>query len=227
MDELVFWLNVIAVPGVLLTGAILTLTVDWRVSFAALALQYLLAAVLLTQTVGGPVALAQAGAGLIVVVILYLTGRQVDFARVARARRDAREAARGPLLRPAAFRERFAQLRQIEFATNLPFRAVAVLLAAAVAGYLVSEQGVQFPGVPLSLTFSGGLLVALGLLSLGLTEEPMNAGMALLMALSGFELIYFSLERAAAVVVLLAGLSFALAIAAGYLALLRYAAEPD
>jgi hypothetical protein len=55
----------------------------------------------------------------------------------------------------------------------------------------------------------------------------MNAGMALLMALSGFELIYFSLERAAAVVVLLAGLSFALAIAAGYLALLRYAAEPD
>jgi hypothetical protein len=145
----------------------------------------------------------------------------VAFAHVARARREVRSAA----TRSADLRDRFAQLRRIELQTNFPFRIVAVLLATAIVGYLVAEQGLTFSGVPLGLTFGGGLLVALGLLSLGLTEEPMNAGMGLLMSLSGFELVYLSLERSVAVVALLAGLHFALAIAVSYLALLRYAAE--
>lgn len=223
MSDFIFWLNVITVPGLLITGAILTLTVDWRMSFAALAVQYALVAVLLTQTVDVPVAAVKGLAGVLVVMILTLTGQQVDFARVARARREVRSAA----TRITDLRDRFAQLRRIELQTNFPFRVVAVLLAAAIVGYLVVEQGVAFPGVPIGLTFAGGLLVALGLLSLGLTEEPMNAGMGLLMALSGFELIYLSLERSVAVVALLAGLHFGLAIAASYLALLRYAAATE
>ncbi|MGQ0603284.1 MAG: hypothetical protein ACT4QE_16500 [Anaerolineales bacterium] len=223
MPDLVFWLNVIAVPGLLITGAILTLTVDWRVSFAALAVQYALVAILLTQTVDVPVATVKVISGMLVVMILTLTGRQVDFARMARARRDVRSA----VTQLTDLRDRFAQLRRIELQTNFPFRVVAVLLAAAIAGYLVVEQGIVFPGVPLGLTFAGGLLAALGLLSLGLTEEPMNVGMGLLMALSGFELIYLSLERSVAVVALLAGVHFGLAIAVSYLALLRYAAATE
>jgi hypothetical protein len=214
MAELTFWLNVLAVPGLFITGALLTLTVDWRASFTALLGQYVFAAVLLAQTVPIPVAAVYGFGGVIVVAILMLTGRQVNYARGEGPARDART---------LQLRLNLAELRRIRFQTNLPFRGVAVLLATAVAGYLVLGQGVQFPGVPMALTFGGALLVALGLLTLGFTEEPMNAGMGLLMLLTGFGLIYLSVERSVAVVALLAGLNFGLAIAVSYLALLRYA----
>ena len=66
-------------------------------------------------------------------------------------------------------------------------------------------------------------LMALGLLNLGLTEEPINAGMGLLTLLIGFELFYAVLEPALAVVALLAGVQLGIAVAVSYLALLQHA----
>jgi hypothetical protein len=66
--------------------------------------------------------------------------------------------------------------------------------------------------------------MALGLLSLGLTEEPLNAGIGLFMFLAGFQILYTALESARTIVALLAAVDFALALTVSYLALLRYAA---
>ena len=69
MADLIFWLELIAPLGLLLTGAVLTLTVDWRVSFAALAVQYLFVAAMLSPVVGVPVAAVKALALVISVTI--------------------------------------------------------------------------------------------------------------------------------------------------------------
>ena len=52
----------------------------------------------------------------------------------------------------------------------------------------------------------------------------MNAGLGLLTLLTGFELIYAAVEPSLAVVALLAGVDFAVALAVSYLAFVRYAA---
>jgi hypothetical protein len=67
------------------------------------------------------------------------------------------------------------------------------------------------------------LLMALGLLGLGLTEEPMNAGMALLTLLNGFELFYAAVEPSLAVVALLAAVAFGIVLAVSFLAGRQYA----
>jgi hypothetical protein len=68
---------------------------------------------------------------------------------------------------------------------------------------------------------AGYLLCGLGLLSLGLSEEPLRAGLSLLTLLSGFELLYVAVESSLAIVALLAVVDFAVALAVSYLALVN------
>lgn len=215
MTELLISLAFPALVGLFFTAAALTLMTQWRLRFAILGVQYVLAAVLISQAVIWQVAAVKAIVGLLVVVILGLTGQGV-----ATSRRVARQAAEAPARgRP------FAVLRRIEFQTNLPFRVVAVLLAAVATWYLVAESGYAFETLPLSLNLAGFLLIILGLLGLGLSEEAMNVGIGLLMVLNGFELLYASVERSLTVVALLAAVNFGVALAVSYVALVPYGAK--
>jgi hypothetical protein len=198
-----------ALAGLLATATVLTLITDWRLRFVALALQYGLAALVLAQSVIWQVAAVKAVVGTLVVAILMLTGRQVNFAR------------RTPL--PGQPEGRLSAFRRIELQTNLLFRIVAVALCAIAAWYLVTETGYAVPGLPLSLNLAGVLLAVLGLLGLGLTEEPISTGIALLTVLTGFDLLYAPLERSLAVVALIAAVHFGAALVVSYLALLRFA----
>ena len=198
-------LAVPALVGVFLTAALVSLMTGWRLRFAVLAAQYLLTATL------WQVAAVKAVVGLLVVAILGLSGRQVSLSR--KAAETAAEAT------PPG---RLAALRRIEFQTNLPFRSVAVLLVTVATWYLVTESGYALRELPLSLNLAGYLLITLGLLSLGLTEEPMSAGIGLLMVLSGFEVLYAPIERSLKVAALLAAVNFGVALAISHLALLRY-----
>lgn len=210
MSALLQWLPVIALLGVVLTGTVLTLTVEWRVTFAALGLQYIFAAVLLNQAVAWQVAAVEAVVGLLVVTILTLTGRQTNFGRMASS--------------PAVqLPGQLARIGPIEFQTNLPFRLVAILLAAISVWFTVVAGNYAIPGLPLLLNLAGIWLIFLGLFGLGFTDEPMNAGAALLTAITGFEMIYAPLEPSLLVVASLAVVNFAIALAVSYLTLLRFA----
>jgi hypothetical protein len=57
----------------------------------------------------------------------------------------------------------------------------------------------------------------LGILRIGLSEEPMPAGFGLLTFLSAFDLFYVALEPSLAVAGLLGAISFLIALAAAYL----------
>lgn len=204
-----------ALAGVFFTAALVSLITGWRLRFVLLAVQYLLTASLMAPVVIWQVAAVKAVVGLLVVAILSLSGRQVMLSR--RAAEQAPEAAP-----PAG---RLAALRGMHLQTNLPFRSVAVLLMAVATWYAVTAGGFALAELPLSLNLAGYLLIALGLLSLGLTEEPMSAGIGLLMVLNGFEVLYAPIERSLTVAALLAAVNFGVALAVSHLTLLRYTGE--
>jgi hypothetical protein len=66
-------------------------------------------------------------------------------------------------------------------------------------------------------------LVALGLLGLSLTTEPLQAGMGALMFLTGFELFYSALDQSGTMLAALAAVNLVVAIAIAYLIQARYA----
>ncbi|MDW8327284.1 MAG: hypothetical protein RMK99_12010 [Anaerolineales bacterium] len=210
-EWLAFWTTT-ALAGVLVTAALLTLTNNWRASLLALGAQYLFAAGLLALVVIWQIAAVLALVGLLVVFILLLAGQQVNFGQAAVVLPKSAASPRG----------RFAGLRRIEFQTNLPFRVVALALAAVAVGTVIGRPGETLPGLPDSLTLAGVWLIGVGLLNLGFTDEPMNAGMALLTTLTGVTLLYAPVEPARTVVVLLAAVNLGVALSVGYLTSLRY-----
>ncbi len=196
-----------ALVGLLLTASLLVVTNEWRLGYGALAIQYLLTALLLGQIAVWQVVLVQVFVGGIVVTILTLTGRQINYG-----------------LRPGAEFSVWPPPGLFEFSTGFPFRVAAAVMAAVVAWYLAGQPSVGLLGVPTALRVSSFLLIGLGLLNLGLTEEPMNAGFGLLTLLSGFQLSYAAIEPSLAVLALLEAVNFAVALAVSYLAFIRYAA---
>jgi len=207
MSDVLLRLTTPILVGLILTASALVIFNDWRLSMAALAVQYLLAAALVAQIVVVQVAVVKALVGLLVVGILAYTGREVNFGRV---RGRAQEAA------PASL---------FQFPTNFPFRLLAVVMFVVAAWYSASQPRFALPGLPLGVNIASYLLIALGLLNLGLTEEPMNAGMGLLTVLAGFEMLYAVFEQSLAVAALLAAVEFGVALSVSYLALLSYAAS--
>src|SRR3970040_1036169 len=94
MSDILLRLTTPILVGLILTASALVIFNDWRLSLAALAVQYLLAAALVAQIVVVQVAVVKALVGLLVIGILAYTGREVNFGRVRGAAQD------GPHLRP-------------------------------------------------------------------------------------------------------------------------------
>jgi hypothetical protein len=194
-----------ALAVLVIAGSLLVIGGDWRLGLMALAVEYLAAAVLIAPLVLSEVVAVKLLAGLIVAAILALTTWQLDFGRP----QDGGG---------SAWRRRF------KLPTGFAFRAMATLMVAVAVTYVASQPGLTLPGLEKFPSINTGacLLMALGLLNLGLTEEPINAGMALLTVLIGFELFYAALEPALAVVALLAAVQLGIAVAVSYLALLQH-----
>ncbi len=211
MSDLALSLSPLAVFTILVTGTLLVVTNDWRLSFLALGLQYLAAATLAAQVVDWPVVAVRTLVGLLVTVILIVTGRQAHFGRRVKP--------------PDPLRDDEPEERlRFDFPTNFPFRLVAALMTIVAAGYLGTEAFPALAGLPAGPNLATILLIALALVNLGLTEEPMSAGIGLLTLLTGFGLAYAAMESSLAVVALLAAVDFGVALAASHLALTHYGA---
>ena len=108
--------------------------------------------------------------------------------------------------------------------SGLVFRTVSVLLMSLAAGALGLQAlgGVQgmLPGQALG----SGLLLGLGLLHVGLSEEPLHVGAGLVAMLGGFEIGYASVEPSVALHALLIAMPVLIAVVVAYLSLLTPAA---
>jgi hypothetical protein len=104
------------------------------------------------------------------------------------------------------------------------FNLLAALIVA-VAAYTAMVR-LPLPEVTSDVTLACYALVGLGLLLIGLSEEPMQAGIGVLTFLSGFDLFYVALEPSLAVAALIGALNFVIALVTAYLRTAQLAAQP-
>lgn len=188
-----------ALVGLFLATVMLVALIDWRLNLAALAGLFACAAVLLAQITLWQVVAVRLIVGLLIVLILALTGRATRFG--------------APWPQTSV---------RFTVPTGFPFRVMALVLISLVAWYTASQPVFALPGLPPSLNLASYWLMALGLLNLGLSEEPLNAGGGLFMLLGGFQLFYFAIEPSLAIVGLLAAVELSVALVISYLAVLWY-----
>ena len=195
----------LAIVGLFITGALIVLVGDWRVSLLALLGQYLLAGLVLSRLILPEIALIKALVGALICPMLYLAARQAGWG-----------AGQSWLATPA---------RMTVFPGGLAFRLLGVILIALLAVTL--NRGYPLPVIPRDVGLGSYWLMLSGLLVLMLSEEPLKAGQGLLTALVGFELLYASLERSLALVWLWAAVNLLLTLAIAYLVVVRGASSSE
>lgn len=102
--------------------------------------------------------------------------------------------------------------------SGIAFRVIAVLMVSASAWGLAERGWVYLPGtVSRAATLGSILLMGLGMLHIGISEEPFRVGIGLLTALAGFEIIYAAVEPSLAILALMAAVNFGVSIIVSYL----------
>jgi hypothetical protein len=197
-----------AVIGVFVTATLLVVSQDWRLNVISLAVQYLFLTLLMTQLVRLELAAVKGLIGWLVCLVVYLTEQQAQLL--------TRDSDGGSSLSVRSwFRARLEGWRGRGVSARAAFGFLAAVLVALTA-YAVA-LAVPLPQLPPSLTGVCYLLTGLGVLLLGLSEDPVRAGLGLLTFLSGFDLFYVALEPSLVVTGLLGSISFVIALGMAYL----------
>jgi hypothetical protein len=161
------------------TGAALVVAEDHRVGVGLLVAEYLGVAGLLTLAGQPGAALSRVAVGACAAAILVITLRRLDTEQV--------RTTPGPTP-PGGW-----------------FRLSASLLVVAAAWGMSDSVATLLPGLAQAQAGAGVALLTLGLLHLGLTEDPIRWVFALLTAQLGFEVMYAVLEPSLAIQAILAG----------------------
>jgi len=172
-----------------LTGIILLVSPDWRVSIAALAVQYLGVFVLVLMS--WPLEMA---------IVKLVTGWMVC-AALALAKAGSSESI----------------IEEQSTVMNVLFRLLAAGLVGLLVASTVPRILVWVPEITIEQLLGGWVLIGLGLLHLGLTSLALRVILGLLTVLAGFEILYAAVETSVLVAGLLAAVSLGLALAGAYL----------
>ncbi|MFW6115564.1 MAG: hypothetical protein ACOC7Y_00720 [Chloroflexota bacterium] len=197
-----------AVVGVFITAGFLVVSRDWRLNLISLAAQYFFVAVLMTQVVRVELVAVKGLIGWLICLVFFLTEQQAQsLTRAAGEKSDL------PLKhwmegRVAGWKHQGVSAR----AAFAFMGAVMVALAAHAAA-----SAIAVPHVTPEITLACFVLAGLGVLLLGLTEDPLRVGMGLLMFLSAFDLLYVALEPSLVVTGLMGSISFVIALGMAYL----------
>jgi hypothetical protein len=170
------------------TALTLFLSQDWRVSVAALAVQYAGVAVLVGMS--WPVALA-----VVKVVVGWMAAAALGLTQIGQ---------------PFGMEERSWPGGRI-------FRSVAASLVLLVILTISPGVSAWFPGVRNVQVIGGLILIGMGLLHLGMTARPLRVILGLLTVLSGFEIFYAVVETSVLVAGLLVVVTLGLALVGAYL----------
>jgi hypothetical protein len=203
-DILSFMAGLPSLIGLILAAAIIFLAADWRLSLAALLVQYILVGMALSPSLAQEVVIVKILTGVLAVVILYLSARVIPQAP-------------GPEV--AGGTRHFLRLH-IDWAAGplgLPLRFLAVLLAGLAVLRLF--QSYQPTLVPTHLALAACWMAGMGLLGLILSGDPLRVAPAVLTILSGFGLAYAGLDQTLAVTGFFGILTLLAALAFSYLIL--------
>lgn len=186
-------IDYLALPAVILTfltASILLISWDWRISIFSLSIQYACVFVLVSLTWPLEIAAVKLFAGWIVGVVLGLA-----LTNLPGGISDDR-----PLI-----------------VSELIFRILAAILAGLFAFTGGAKLITWLPEITLLQAYGGMILIAMGLLHLGLTSQPFRVVLGLLTVLSGFEILYAAVESSILITGLLASVTLGLAVLGAYL----------
>ncbi|HEY42487.1 MAG TPA: hypothetical protein G4O11_00705 [Anaerolineae bacterium] len=197
------WLEefaIIASIAVAFTGALLILLDNRRLLLVTLAVQYIFVAWLVGLSLPLQVAAAKLVAGLLACAIVAVALANVGWT--------------GQLLIPKTI------------PSGTIFRAIALCLVLMTALGLGGDIWMTLPKISTVASYGATFLIAIGLLQLGLQEEPVKVGVGLLTIISGFEVTYTTIEPSLAVMALLAAVHLGIAVVVSYLLLMASGERP-
>ncbi|NOZ27690.1 MAG: hypothetical protein GXP39_06505 [Chloroflexi bacterium] len=156
--------------------AIVLISADWRLTVAGLAGQSVILAGLATRYLPLEWAFARMIVGLLIAIMWLLSAWTSGWGR-----------------RPV----RWLRWRWPLLSTRGLLRLVMVILVAILL--LTLRLRLPLPGLDGDLVFLSTWLIAMGLLTLALSEEPLTGGMGLIWWIEAFQLYYPALERDAVI----------------------------
>ncbi|MCP4537870.1 MAG: hypothetical protein GY832_12065 [Chloroflexi bacterium] len=189
-----------AVAGIFISAGILVVNREWRLNVFALTVQYFFVVLLMTRVIRLEVAAVKGLIGWMICMVFYLTERRAS--ELEQSTSD-----------PGA--ETSQRLNRWMMSARASFYLLSFLLIS-VAAYTAALR-IPLPEVPPDITLACYQMVGMGLLLIGLSDAPMQAGFGLLVFLSGFDLFYVALEPSLAVAGLLGAVSFLIALSTAYL----------
>jgi hypothetical protein len=186
--DVISWL---AVGIVLATSTAILINRDWRISFGALAVQYVAAFWLITRHLPFVMGSAKLITGWMIVAALGMT-------RLG--------------LSPAENEKEESFLPQGQW-----FRVILMGVVTFVAVGATPRIESAIPGIGWQVIAGGLILIGAGLIHLGMTSDTLNVILGLLTILTGFEILYAAVETSILVAGLLAVTNLGLGITGSYL----------
>jgi hypothetical protein len=210
-------LSLLAAVLVTATALALLMTADWRLSIGLLAVQYV--GVFLLVIASWPMAMAGAKliAGWMAGAVLGMAILSVPELRQTSDRQD--QTPQSLVSQPPATRTRQALSRAF-------YGSAAILVGLTILSSL-PKIIIWIPGLSIDQAWGGLILIGLGLLKLGFTDQPLPTILGLLTTLAGFETLYATVQSSALVAGLLAGITLALALSGAYLLVTPHMEETD
>ncbi|MCI0518847.1 MAG: hypothetical protein L0Z70_01150 [Chloroflexi bacterium] len=202
-----FDFSALAAPAVYLAlgaGLLLATARDWRLTIAALGLQYAAVFVLTAQDWPLSMALVKLVAGWMSAAMLAMA---MPNAGAAGGEADIVSPLPGEILAGS-------------IGATL-FRLLAGAMAAITAFSFAPAAVAWLPEASLEQARGALILVTAGLLLLGVTRQPFRAVVGLLSALAGFEILYAAVESSTLVAGLLAAVNLSLGMVGAYLVTAR------
>lgn len=197
-----------AVIGVFFSAVLLVVSRDWRLNLMGLAAKYTFVALLMTQVIQPEMVALKALIGWLICLMFYLTEQQAhSLTRASGERAD--------VTLETWFEGRVERWGRQGISAQGLFGLMAALLVAVVVQAVATS--IPLPEVPEEIALVSYLLAGLGILLLGLSEDPLRIGIGMLMFLSGFDLFYAALEHSLIVTGILGSLSFIIALGTAYL----------
>jgi hypothetical protein len=192
----------------MIAATLLVASRDWRLNVFALAAQYFFLTLLMTRVVRVEMAAVKGLIGWVICLVFYMTEQQAHAIGEAAAPSDELSLGRWVGARVHLWRHQ-----------GISSQAAFSFLAAVLVGVAIyaGAPSVPLPQLPAGLSLVCYHMAGLGILLLGLSQDPLRVGVGLLTVLSGFDLFYVALEPSLVVTGLLGSISFVVALGTAYL----------
>ncbi len=198
--------TLIAAVVVTITSLTLLLSRDWRVGIFILAVQYV-----------GVFFLVSSSWPLMVAAIILIGGwisSIVLVMAVVSVPEMIQAADQGGL--SGSWRSPQWVVTFLRLLSERAFYILAAFLILVVIGSQLSQVLITFPDIPPQHAWSGLVLIGLGLLITGFSDRPLQITIGLMTWLSGFEILYATVQSSLLMAGLLSGVNLALSMAGAY-----------